>query len=67
MSSTGEKVLTPDVFLRWFPVIVRYGAIVGVAHQALFASFDRPYLLALYGAALGLNELAQAITRRNGT
>lgn len=46
---------------------MRYGALLGVFHQAVFAKFDRPYLLALYGAMLGLSEVAQAVKEgRNG-
>lgn len=59
----NKRELTPDSFLVWFPVVVRYGAIVGVAHQAIFARFDRPYLLALYGAALGLTGAVQEIIK----
>lgn len=62
----ARRRFSPDAFLEWFPVLLRYGALAGVFHQAVFAKFDRPYLLALYGAAMGLSELAQAV-RANGT
>lgn len=48
------------MFLAWFPVVMRYGALAGVFHQAIYAKFDRPALLALYGAMLGLSEIAAA-------
>jgi hypothetical protein len=50
--------------LAWFPVILRYGAVLGVIHQAVFEEFDRPYLLALYGAALGLSEVVSVVLGR---
>lgn len=58
---------TPESFLAWFPVVMRYGALAGVLHQALWKNFDRPSLLAVYGAMMGLGELAAAIReQRNG-
>lgn len=44
--------------------MMRYGALAGVFHQAVFERFDRPALLALYGAMLGLSELAQSLRDR---
>lgn len=52
--------------MAWFPVIMRYGALIGVAHQAIFAKFDRPALLALYGAMLGLGEVVAALKGGKG-
>ena len=52
---------SPDWFMGWFPVVMRYGALFGVAHQAIWREFDRPSLLALYGAMLGLSEIAEAL------
>lgn len=58
---------TPEWWLSWFPVLMRFGALAGVAHQAIWEQFDRPYLLALYGAMLGLSEVAEAVREnRNG-
>lgn len=49
----------------WWPVVIRVSALVGVFHQAVFARFDRPYLLALYGAMLGLSEVGAALRGRD--
>lgn len=40
---------------------MRYGALLGVMHQAIWVNFDRPSLLALYGAMLGISEIASAM------
>lgn len=62
-----ESSLTPDSFMAWWPVIVRVAALVGVFHQAAFARFDRPYLLGLYGAMMGITEIVSALRdRKNG-
>lgn len=63
MSANGRptKGFTPDTLLAWFPVVMRYGALIGVLHQAVWAKFDRPSLLALYGAMLGLSEVVEAL------
>ena len=56
--------LTPDSFMRWWPVVVRVSALIGVAHQAVFARLDRPYLLGLYGTMMGVTEIVDALLRR---
>lgn len=53
--------MKPDNFLAWFPVIMRYGALIGVFYETVFEQFDRPTLLALFGAMLGLSEVAAAV------
>lgn len=53
--------MTPDRWMAWFPVVLRYGALVGVLYETAFEQFDRPYLLALFGAMLGIGEVAQAV------
>lgn len=50
----------PEWWLRWTPVLTRYGALCGVAWETLVRDVDRPYLLALFGAMLGLGEVAAA-------
>lgn len=52
---------TPEFFLGWFPVVMRYSALLGVLHQAVWENFDRPYLLGVYGAMMGLGEIAAAL------
>jgi hypothetical protein len=59
-----QRRLDPDTFMSWFPVAMRYGALVGVFHQAVFADFDRPALLGLYGMMLGLSEVIEAMRER---
>lgn len=56
--------MSPEAFLRWFPVLLRYGALAGVAYETLFRSFDRPALLALFGAMLGLGEVTAAFAAK---
>lgn len=51
----------PDFWLAWFPVVLRYGALAGVTYETLFEHLDRLGLLALFGAMLGVGEMAQAI------
>lgn len=63
-SSASPPRFTPEWFLSWFPVVMRYGALLGVLHQAVWAEFDRPSLLALYGAMLGLSEIAEALREK---
>lgn len=59
--------MKPDTWLAWFPVMLRYGALAGVFYETMFEQFDRPYLLALFGAMLGVGELVQGIRiTRNG-
>lgn len=55
--------MTPEALLAWLPVVTRYGALLGIAHQAIFEQFDRPTLLALYGAMLGLSEIGSAMSK----
>lgn len=52
--------MRPDSWLAWFPVVLRYGALAGVFYETVFEQFDRPGLLMLFGAMLGLGEVAQA-------
>jgi hypothetical protein len=52
--------------MAWFPVAMRYGALVGVFHQAVWAEFDRPALLGLYGMMLGLSEVLDAWRKDEG-
>ncbi len=58
--------MTPDRWLAWFPVLLRYGALAGVFYETIFEQFDRPYLLALFGAMLGLGEFVQAARSSRG-
>lgn len=53
--------MTPETWLRWFPVLMRYGALAGVLYETVVETFDRPYLLALFGAMLGAGEVANAV------
>jgi hypothetical protein len=69
-SSKPEPRYTPERALAWFPVFVRYGALIGVAVEAIISIGnrqlpERPYLLALYGAMLGLTEIAEALRDRS--
>ena len=59
--SSRKSRFTPENFLAWFPVVMRYGALLGVFHQAVWVELERPSLLALYGAMLGLSEVAEAL------
>jgi hypothetical protein len=56
----------PETFLAWFPVALRYGALIGVAYETVFEQFDRPYLLGLFGTMLAGGEIARgyAIAKR---
>lgn len=56
-----RRSLTPDLILAWWPVVVRIAGLIGVAHQAVFARLDRPWLLGIYGGMMGLSEVASAI------
>jgi hypothetical protein len=47
--------------LDFFPVLMRYGGFTGVCYEALGQHFDRPYLLALFGAMMGLSEITRAV------
>jgi len=47
--------------LDFFPVLMRYGGFAGVCYEALGQHFDRPYLLALFGAMMGLSEITRAV------
>jgi hypothetical protein len=47
--------------LDWFPVLARYGGLIGVFYEAVYQKLDRPYLLALFGAMMGLSELSRAM------
>ena len=40
---------------------MRYGALAGVAYETLVENFDRLGLLALFGAMLGVGEIAKAV------
>jgi hypothetical protein len=55
-----RRITWPDIF--------KTAAILGIAYETLLEEFDRPYLLALFGAMLGLGEFVQAAFawRRNG-
>ena len=54
---------TPEWWLRWFPVVLRYGALAGVLYETVFEQFDRPYLLALFGAMLGIGEVGAGVAK----
>lgn len=56
--------MKPETFDAWFPRLLKVGAAVGVAYETLWEQFDRPYLLALFGAMLGLGEVVAAVTSR---
>lgn len=53
--------MRPEPWLAWFPVVMRYGALAGVAYETLVENFDRLGLLALFGAMLGVGEIAKAV------
>lgn len=55
--------MTPELWLRWFPVLLRYGALAGVFYETVFEQFDRPYLLALFGAMLGIGEVGAGLAK----
>lgn len=55
--------MTPELWLRWFPVLLRYGALAGVFYETVFEQFDRPYLLALFGAMLGIGEVGAGVAK----
>lgn len=63
----GRDVMTPESWLAWAPVATRYGALAGILYETVFEGVDRPALLALFGAMLGMNEIASAArqTRRD--
>lgn len=60
--------MKPESWLAWLPVATRVLALLGVAYEILIEELDRPYLLMLLGAMLGLTEIATAIRtpRKNG-
>jgi hypothetical protein len=47
------------------PAIIKLVALVGVGYETIGEEFDRPYLLALFGAMLGIGEVVQAATSRS--
>lgn len=44
-----------------FPVIMKYAGLAGVIYETGFAEVDRPYLLALFGAMMGLGQWLQIL------
>lgn len=46
------------------PTLIKAVALVGVGYETLGEDFDRPYLLALFGAMLGIGEVVQAAASR---
>lgn len=56
--------MTPDFWLAWVPVLTRYGALAGILYETVFEQVDRPVLLGLFGAMLGMNEIASAARAR---
>ena len=57
-------MMKPENFQAWMPTVIKLVALGGVAWQTLVEEFDRPYLLALFGAMLGLGEVVSAATSR---
>lgn len=45
-------------------VILFFGGLAGVVHETLFASAQRPELLVVFAAMMGLPAFLQADTRR---
>ena len=56
--------MKPETWLSWLPVVTRIVALLGVAYQVLIVDFDRPYLLMLLGAMLGLAEIGTALKQK---
>lgn len=44
---------------RIFPVIMKYAGLAGVIYETAWTDTDRPYLLALFGAMMGLGQWLQ--------
>ena len=44
-----------------FPVIMKYAGLLGVAYEMFWVNIDRPYLLALFGAMMGLGQWLQIL------
>jgi len=56
--------MKPEVVQQWMPTLIKAVALVGVGYETLGEDFDRPYLLALFGAMLGIGEVVQAAATR---
>lgn len=48
-----------------FPVIMKYAGLAGVIYETAWADIDRPYLLALFGAMMGLGQWLQILKPDN--
>lgn len=49
-----------------FPVIMKYAGLAGVIYETAWAETDRPYLLALFGAMMGLGQWLQTARPNDG-
>lgn len=56
--------MKPEAVQQWMPTLIKAVALVGVGYETLGEDFDRPYLLALFGAMLGIGEVVQAAASR---
>ena len=48
-----------------FPVVMKYAGLAGVFYEMVWAEVDRPYLLALFGAMMGLGQWLQILKPDN--
>lgn len=48
-----------------FPVVMKYAGLAGVIYETAWAETDRPYLLALFGAMMGLGQWLQILKPDN--
>lgn len=60
--------MTPELWLAWLPVATRITALVLVAYEVVIDKLERPTVLMLLGAMLGVGEVTAAWkqTRLNG-
>jgi hypothetical protein len=56
--------MDPDFFLKWFPVLVRYGGLLGVGYILFFEGASRPGLLTLLGLMMGVSEISTIVRKK---
>jgi hypothetical protein len=53
--------LSPDSFMAWFPVVVRYTGVGIALWETLGENLDRPSLLVLAAGMMGLPEVLSGL------
>lgn len=58
----GKRIA--DTLTAAFPLLLRYVGLLGAVYETVFEHADRPALLMLFGAMMGLSTLAAEFFRR---